>query len=155
MSQKIILLFALLSYSIIVSQPFMYLLALKQAQLHLDADSYTAVRQLIDAAMRSSFKYVLYAAVLSNLLLLVVQFKHPGGLAFITAAVAFLALIAEILLTLKGSLPVNDIINTWSVGHYPDNWWQVRDRWFSIFQYRQWATITGFVSLLVGAVWGR
>lgn len=153
MTTKILYLLVLVAYAVIVSQSFMYMLSLKQVQMKLGADNYTEVRQLTDTSMRSSFKYVIYVALAATILLLVVTSKQPAGVAFITSAIAFLALVAEILLTLRGSLPVNDIINSWSPGHIPADWQAVRDRWFSIYQYRQVATITGFISLVAGLVW--
>jgi uncharacterized membrane protein len=154
MTTKIILFLTLLPYSIIVSQSFMYILALKDLQLNLGANSYTEVRKLIDTAMRSNFKYVIYAALLANLLHVISTVKNPGSLLFITAAIAFAALIADTLITVKGNLPVNDIINTWSADNYPANWADYRTKWLHIFQYRQIANITGFISLLIGAVFG-
>ncbi len=151
---KIIFLLTLLSYSIIVSQSFMYMLALKNVQLSLDAKPYIELRKLIDTSMRSNFKYVIYLALLTNLILIISTFKNPGSLLFITAAIAFVALIADTLLIVKGNLPINDIINTWSSDSYPANWADYRTKWFTIFQYRQIANITGFVSLLIGAVFG-
>jgi len=47
---------------------------------------------------------------------------------------------------------VNDIINGWAPGNYPDNWKEVRQEWFNIFRYRQIANITGFISLLLGMI---
>lgn len=155
MTQKIILLATLLCYTVMVSQPLMYILSLRNTQMALGGSSYTEVRQLIDANMRGLFKYVIYAALLSTLLLLIVSIKTPGSLLFISAAIAFVALVADTLLTVKGSLPVNDIINTWSPGNFPENWMEIRQRWFSIFEYRQWILIAGFVSLLAGAIFGR
>ncbi len=154
MTTKIILFITLVSYSIIVSQSFMYSRALKDVQMNLQAGSYTEIRKLIDTAMRSNFKYVIYAALLANLLLVISTIKSPGSIVFITALVAFIALAADILLTLKGNLPVNDIINTWAPDNIPANWAEYRTKWFNIFQYRQIANITGFVSLLIGAVFG-
>jgi len=154
MPDKIILLSTLLAYSIIVSQSFMYILALKNVQLNLEVSSYTELRKLIDTSMRSSFKYVIYAALLTNLLLVVSTIKNPGSLLFISATIAFVALIADTLLTVKGNLPVNDIINTWSSDSYPTNWTDYRAKWFNIFQYRQIINIVGFVTLLIGAVFG-
>jgi hypothetical protein len=129
----------------------MYILALKHAQLTLNADSYTELRKLIDASMRGNFKYVIYVA---NLALAISTIKNPSGLLFITTAIAFVALVADTILTVKGSLPINDVINSWSLNKYPANWTEYRTKWFNIFQYRQVANITGFVSLLVGAVFG-
>lgn len=152
MTTKIIFIITILAYALITSQAFMYILSLKQVQLSLDADAYTTIRKLTDAGMRVSFKYVIYAALLANVLLVIVTAKAPAGIAFICSAIALLALIAEIVLTLKGNLPVNDVINTWSAGHVPANWETVRGKWFSIFQYRQIVSITGFISLLIGAI---
>lgn len=154
MTVKFIFTITLLAYAMIVSQAFMYILSLKQMQLNMGADTYTEVRQLIDLSMRASFKYVIYAALLANVLLVITTAKTPGSLVFISATIALLALIAEVILTLKGNLPLNDIINTWSANNIPANWETIRQKWFTIFQYRQIATITGFISLLIGAIFG-
>lgn len=154
MTSKIIFFLTLLTYSIIVSQSFMYILALKDVQLNLRAGPYTEVRKLIDTSMRSNFKYVIYAALFFSLLLVILNIKNPGSLVFIAASIAFVALVADTLLTVKGNLPINDIINSWTADNIPANWADYRAKWFRIFQYRQVANITGFVSLLVAAVFG-
>jgi uncharacterized membrane protein len=152
MTTQIIFFFTLITYSIIVSQSFMYILALKDVQLKLEGGSYTELRKLIDTSMRSNFKYVIYAALLFSLLLVVMNIKNPGSLGFFTATIAFVALVADTLLTVKGNLPINDIINSWTPDNIPANWADYRTKWFDIFQYRQIANITGFVSLLVAVV---
>ncbi len=152
MSNKIILLVTMLAYSIIVSQSFMYILALKDVQLKLEFNTYTEIRKLIDFSMRANFTYVIYAALLSNILLVLSNIKNPSSLIFITTTISLIALIADVLLTLKGNLPINDIINTWSSDNYPKNWSEIRMQWFNIFQYRQIVNITGWISLLIGVV---
>jgi hypothetical protein len=154
MTTKIILLIALLTHSIIVSQSFMYILSLKHVQFNLEANPYTDLRKLIDKSMRANFKYVVYAALLANFMLVISTIKNPGSLLFITAAIAFVALITDTVLTLKGNLPINDIINAWTRDSIPANWADYRTKWFNIFQYRQIANIIGFVSLAIGAVFG-
>jgi hypothetical protein len=154
MATKIILVFTLLAYSMIVSQSFMYILALKNVQLNLDANAYIELRKLIDTSMRANFKYVIYAALLGNLLLVISTVKNPGSVLFIAAVIAFIALIADTLLTVKGSLPINDTISTWSIDNYPTNWADYRIKWFRIFQYRQMANIIGFVCLVIGSIFG-
>ena len=154
MATKIIFTITLLAYTMIASQAFMYILSLKQVQLNLNENAYTEVRKLIDSNMRVSFRYVIYTALLANVLLVIITAKTPGSLVFISASIALLALIVEIVLTLKGNLPINDVINSWSVDGIPTNWATFRDKWFSIFQYRQIASIIGLVSLVIGAVFG-
>ena len=152
MITSVIFLLTLLAYSIIASQSFMYILSLKEVQLKLGADTYTELRKLIDISMRRNFTWVVYAALLFTLVLVIVTIKNPGSLQFIMAVIAFVALLVDTLLTLKGNLPVNDIINSWSPDKYPANWSDYRTKWFHIFQYRQIANITGFVCLLIGAL---
>ena len=151
---NIIFLVTLLTYSIIVSQSFMYILALKDVQLTLEAAPYTELRKLIDTSMRSNFRYVVYATLLFTLALVIVTIKNPGSLQFVMAATAFVAIITDTMLTIKGSLPINDVINSWTSDNYPTNWTDYRNKWSSIFKYRQFANITGFICLLVGVVFG-
>ncbi len=151
---KVVFLFTLLAYSIIVSQSFMYILALKNVQFTLEANSFIELRKLIDVNMRDNFKYPVYAALFTSLLMVILTIKNPTSLLFITVAIAFIALIADTLLMMKGNLPINDVINTWSADNFPKNWSEYRAKWFTVFQYRQIANILGFVSLLIGAVFG-
>lgn len=154
MATKIVFFITILAYSIIASQTFMYILSLKQLQLGLNAESYLEIRKLTDTLMRANFKYVIYTALLANLLLVIFTIQTPKTWLFISASIAFVALVADILLTLKGSLPINDVINSWSVHTIPANWQSVREQWFIIFQYRQIANIIGLLSLLLAAVFG-
>lgn len=154
MATKIIFLCTLIAYSIIVSQSFMYMVALRQVQLKLKPGSYTEFRKLIDASMRSNFKYAVYGALLTNLILVILTFQFPGSLWFITAAISFICLITDTFLTMKGNMPVNNAINDWTVDNYPSNWEEYRARWLYIFKFRQIANIIGFISLLIGAVFG-
>ena len=154
MLNKIIFIATLLTYSVVVSQPFMYILALKRVQLNLEANAYIELRKRIDTSMRANFTYVVYAALATNLLWVLANIKNPGSLLFVTAAIAFVALVVDTLLTLKGNMPINAVINTWSADSYPENWADYRSKWLNLFQYRQIATIIGFVSLLIGAVFG-
>lgn len=132
----------------------MYIFSLKQTQLSLESGSYTTLRKLIDANMRLTFKWVIYGALITNLLLVIVTIKTPGCLLFITSSIALITLLADTILTVKGNLPVNDIINSWCVDNRPADCSTYRTKWLTIFQYRQIANITGFISLLIGAVFG-
>lgn len=152
MTHKIVLFITLLSYTILASQAFMYILALKNTQMALDGNAYTQVRQLIDANMRSSLKYVIFAALIANLWLVILNSGATGSWGFITAAIGFLLLVADIILTLKGNVPLNNIINSWAPANPPADWRNIRDAWFGIFFYRQIVIIAGLISLLVGTV---
>ncbi len=76
------------------------------------------------------------------------------GTVFIKVAIVFIALIADILLMMKGNMPINNLINTRTVDNYPADWTVHRGKWLRIFFYREIATITGFINLVIGAVFG-
>ena len=154
MAIKIILLLTLFSYSFLVSQSFMYILSLKKVQISLEAPAYLVIRKLIDSSMRSTFRYVIYGALLTNLLLVFSTINHPNSLLFSTAVIAFVALTVDTLLTVKGSLPINDQMNTWTVDSIPADWKAYQTKWFTLFRYRQISNIIGFLSLLIGVVFG-
>ena len=149
---RIILLITILSYSVIVAQSFMYVIALRKAQYKMKAAAYIELRQLLDSGFKANYKYAVYAALLSNLTLLVMISKDAASLFFVTSLLAFCALIIDILLSVKGNVPINEKINTWSADNYPADWADYRAEWLQIFQYRQIVTITGFVLLLIGAM---
>jgi hypothetical protein len=152
MSTKIILLFTILPYSIIVAQSFMYIIALKNVQNGMNVRSYIELRKLLDASFRANYKYAVYAALVTSLILVLVNIQSPGSVLFISATIAFIALIADVMLMMKGNMPINNLINTWTADNYPANWSDYRKKWLRIFFYREIVTITGFISLVTGAV---
>ena len=133
----------------------MYILALKQVQINLSPSSYIELRKLMDTAMRSNFKYVMFTALIANVVLVAINFKQPGSVIFVTAVIALICLVADFVIIIKGNMPINDVINSWSVSNYPSNWAEYRNNWLRIFQYREAAAITAFVSLLIGAIFGK
>ena len=154
MLTKILSFTTIISFSFIVSQSLMYILALKNVQYNLDFNSYTEFRKLIDTSMRANFKYAIYLALFFNLALVISTAKNPGSLIFITSAFALTGLIIDVLITVKGNLPINDIINSWSPENQPANWTEFRAKWFELFKYRQIANITAYLSLLIGIIFG-
>jgi hypothetical protein len=154
METKIILLLTILAYSIIVGQSYMYIVALKKVQTDMGGGSYVQLRKLLDTNFRANYKYAVYAALVMSLLLVLINIRSSNSILFITASVAFIALIADLLMMMKGNMPINKLINTWTPVHYPDNWAEYRAKWLQIFFYREVATITGFISLIIGAVFG-
>ena len=154
MQTKIILLLTLVSYSIVVSQSYMYLVALKNVQKNLNASAYIEIRKLLDINFKAKYKYVVVATLVTNLVLVILSINIRQNLLMLTSILALIALVTDILLTVKGNLPINERINSWSADHYPADWEFYRTKWLLIFSYRQIATITGFIILAFGAVFG-
>lgn len=153
-SLKILMLINLLAYSIIAGQAYMYTIAQRNVQQSMDAPAYIQLRQLTDRNFMVKYKYVVYTSLISSILLCIITAHHPAGILFISSAVALLALIIDVILTLKGNMPINRLINTWTPENYPPDWEMYRKKWLHTFALRQLANITGFTSMLLGALFG-
>lgn len=152
METKIIILLNLLAYSFIVSQSFSYIISLTDVQRKLSALSYIEFRHLTDKNFRAKFKWVFYAELMLGPAVIIVTVRDPAGLLFITAVIAYIAFWLDAVLMLKGNMPINNSINTWTPEQYPSDWEQYRDKWLSVFQKRQILNSIGFLSLLTGVI---
>ena len=148
----IILIITMIAYSIIVSQSYMYLIALKDVQQDLTAPAYIGLRKLLDKYFSTRFKYVIYIALAGNISLVLIHCFVSDDVLLIAAVYSLMALLADIILTTKRNIPINKMINQWSPDDYPENWSDYRSSWLRIFFYRQLANISGFIVLLTGAV---
>ena len=154
MEINIIVFINLLLYAILVSQSFSYIIALGNVQKNLSPVTYIEVRKLLDRNFRKKYTWVVYMVLVSTTLLSVLCSVQPDCLLFITSVIAWIALIIDVLLAIKGNMPINATINNWTEETYPRNWNEYRKKWFSIYTKRQVVTIIGFLSLLTGVVFG-
>lgn len=154
MEINILLFINLLLYAVIASQSFIYMIALANVQKNLSAPGYIELRHLLDKNFRRNNSAVVYLSLITSTLFSILCSTEPRSLLFITSLIAWILLIVDVLLTLKKSMPLNDIINGWSTEEYPQNWSSYRSEWLSIFRKRQVAITIGFISLLAGVSFG-
>jgi uncharacterized membrane protein len=154
MEIKITLFITLMLYAVVISQSFFYILAMSNVTKSMQPATYIESRKLLDQHLRSSLTTVYYLALASSVLLVSFCVINPSGFLFICSVVALVSLIIDVAFTLKGNVPLNKIINTWTASNYPANWKEYRSKWLSIYSIRQVTNIIGFVSLLAGLIFG-
>jgi len=142
----------LVFYAFTVSQPLFYRIALTAASRNLSAPAYIEMRNCIDNQMRKRGPAVYYGTLAASVVLAVLVFMQGGTVLRIASFVALLALVTDIALMMKGNIPINGVIQNWTPANYPPDWQTYRDRWLSVFGYRQIALCIGFFGLLAGAV---
>lgn len=152
MELKILILLNLIIYSVIVSQSFMYMIALRNVQENMGAASYIELRKLLDRNFLKKFKPVVYSALLLGLTLAVAAVFQSSGVLLAGSSIAFAGLLIDIVLIVKGNMPINRFINSWTLETFPVNWVKYRNKWLYWFSWRQVANITGFIALLIAAV---
>ena len=154
MEIKITLFITLLLYAFVISQSFFYILAMSRVTKSMQPVTYIESRQLLDKTLQSSLSLVYYLALAASIALTSFCVINPSGILFICSVISLLSLIIDVVLTLKGNVPLNKIINTWTASDYPANWKEYRSKWLAIYNLRQVANITGFISLLAGLIFG-
>ena len=152
MEIRITLFVTLIAYSFFVSQSFSYIIALHDTQRNLDAKGYIVLRKLLDKNFRAKFKYVFYLTLISNTILCILTIRQPDSLLCIGSLIALIGFVVDTVFMLRGNMPINNYINTWSPDSYPADWEIHRANWLRIFSRRQIANIIGFTSLLFAAV---
>ena len=152
MELKILLVLNLFIYSVIVGQSFMYIIALRNVQESMGAASYIELRKLLDRNFLKKFKPVVYSALILGLALVVVSLFQASALLIAGSSIAFAGLVIDVVLILKGDMPINRIINSWTLETFPKNWVDYRSKWLYWFSWRQVANISGFIALLITAV---
>jgi uncharacterized membrane protein len=154
MEIKITLFITLLMYAFVISQSFFYILAMSTTLKKMQAGTYIETGNLLTQNLQAPLQLVYYATLGASLLLTAFCVVNPGGWLFITSVIALVALLADVLLAIKGNVPLNKFINSWTSNNYPENWKQYRSKWFNLYHVRQALNITGFVSLLAGLIFG-
>lgn len=149
---KISLFVTLSLYAVVVSQSVFYILALSNTMRNMQVAAYIESTKLLDKNLRSSSSTIYYFALTASILLTSFSITNPSGILFSCSVIALISLIIDITLTLRGTVPLNNVINTWTVSDHPSNWQEYRAKWFRYYQGRQVANITGFISLLAGLV---
>ena len=154
MAIKITLFITLLMYAVVISQSFFYILAMSVTMKKMRAQTYIETRNLLTENLQAPLQIVYYTTLSASVLLAAFCVVNPGGLLFKTSLIALVALLADVLLALRGNIPLNKFINSWTSEDYPYNWRQYRAQWFTLYHIRQALNITGFVSLLAGLIFG-
>jgi hypothetical protein len=149
---RIAMLANLVAYSIVVSQPLAYIVAMTSAQRALSAPAFVELRQRINPVMTRRLPVIYSVTLATTLLLLGLSMFSGEWHVLVTTIVALGCLLVDVLFMLRGNVPINGVIDQWSTTNYPGDWQDYRTRWFATFAYRQIALLAGFVSLLVGAV---
>jgi uncharacterized membrane protein len=152
MELKILIFLNVLVYSVIVSQSFMYMIALRNVQESMGVASYIELRKLLDRNFLKKFKPVVYSALLLGLALVVTAIFQSSVVLLAGSSIAFAGLLIDTVLIVKGNMPINRFINSWTLEAFPVNWVKYRSKWLYWFSWRQVANITGFIALLIAVI---
>jgi hypothetical protein len=152
---KSIRLLHLLSYLLVTSQVLFYLFILCDALKEVSLENYFEQRKVIDTLMGGRFRWMYYTCLALSIAAVILSIRQPKSLFFISTVAALVFLAIDLAITVKGSLPLNALANTFSTGSENENWARVRIQWLDYMRYRGVAATLGMVSLLAGLVFEK
>ena len=132
----------LLFAGILAGEEFIVRYGVHPALSHLPDRAHILARQALVRRLRVVVPIVMIPTVLISIAVLVVG-GSTAGLGFRWAGVV--ALIAFILLSFLGTVPINIQVNDWSVDEPPANWRRTIRRWEQIDLFRSSAAIAAFI----------
>ena len=152
---KTIRLLHLISYLLVTSQVLFYLVILCGALKVVSLENYFEQRKVIDTLMVGRFKLMYYSCLVLSILVVILSIRQPTSLFFVSSVIALIFLAIDLTITVKGSLPLNAISNTFGTSSQSVNWETVRIQWLDYMKYRGIAITIGMVGLLAGLVFDK
>lgn len=149
---NIIRLLHLLSYLVIASQLVFYLVILGDAMKLISLNNYFEQRRVIDMLMNRRFKIMYYACLVLSLITTILAGVAPASLFFISTALAFLCVVADVVIAQKKNIPLNTLSNTYKSANENQEWENVRTQWLKFIHYRGLIIMIGMTALLLGLV---
>lgn len=153
---KCISLLNAISYVLISSQLLFYMLVLTQAMKAVSLENFLDLRKAIDPIFAGFPKLLYYTGLILSFVAVGLSVKDYNSLLFITSAISFICLAADVTIAMKCNVPINNKINTYVQGVITGtNWEGLRTDWLKFMQYRSAIGLVGVISLLVGLVFGQ
>lgn len=108
--------------------------------MDLTASTYVEQQQNMLRALRVLMVLLVFMATIITVLSAFLQ--KSDRTVFITLLAAALFFVACILITRFGNKPIDDVVLTWTSGTIPDNWVDLRNKWWSLHIMRTIAEIS-------------
>ena len=121
MLTNLVLFITLVFFSLTVSQPLFYWMALRNTSRNLSASAYIEMRNQIDTQMRRRGPVAYYGTLIFSLILAIIAFTGDDPVLRIASFTALLGLVTDIALMMKGNVPINKTIQVWTPELYPSD----------------------------------
>lgn len=121
---------------------------LNPALRSLDGATYLAVKRAADVTFPTIARPLMLGSLLATGILVVVALISGDALVTALAVVTLLSLVATLAAILRGDLPINRIMSSWTSTTMPADWEMVRARWEGFFRIRMLANTVALAALV-------
>ena len=134
-------------YFFIASQGGYYLLAFGRVLRELPTDSFLQIRKVTDSVIEKPLKILYPAALIALLVRILVE--DGNILSLFPPLISFLLLLADLLLAIKVSIPLNKMICQSESGYPMEKSSALKQKWINFILIRSYLSITGFILIML------
>ncbi|MBB6108554.1 protein of unknown function [Mucilaginibacter lappiensis] len=142
----------LLVVIIIASQGIFYFIGCAEAMKHLTVPVFADYRKALDSFIAGRLRVLYYIALALGITVLMLSRQQMNGLVFLCTLVATLCIVVDVLIALKGSIPINNRFNQYPAGGVSD-WRGLQLTWVKLILIRGAFSFTALVALLISWLW--
>lgn len=142
----------LLLYIVIASQGIFYFLAVADACQALSLDGFIEFRKAVERVIETPLRFLYYSSVLLAVSILIFQIKNVHSILFYTVLISLGFLLADVVLALTKSVPLNVLIRNYTPFSNPLEYEAIRTQWLFYIKVRGAIAISGLVILSAGFV---
>jgi len=144
----------MLLYFFIAAQGAFYHFGFGKALYNIPVENFITLRKAVDPVVRDRFKVLYLAAIGLMFVWLLLTDKSNGFWSYAPVLLSFLFLLADMLLILKFSEPVNQLINSDALNGQ-ENFREVRAQWLRFIFLRGYLSVAGFALLLIQLIFNQ
>jgi len=142
----------LLFYLVVASQGLFYFVGVHKALASISLDAFAEQRKAVDLAVAGPLKFIYIGGLLIGSFALLLFRKHYCTLEYITLAIAFLFMSADVIVASKGNIPINQAFHYYPSSNDLTTWNELREQWLRFILIRGGLSVTGLLTLLAGFI---
>ena len=135
-------------YFFIAAQGAFYHFGFGKALYQIPSEHFIELRKAVDPVVRSKFKVLYLSALVVMFVWFLISDKSAGFWSYGFVLLAFIFLIADMVLILKFSEPVNELINS-DLLNTEKGYSNARSEWLKFILIRGYLSLTGFAMLII------
>lgn len=142
----------LLLYSLVVAVFWGTWFSLSRSIADLSADTFLEIGRTMIANLGGPMSLLMPAAVVATLVLAVMLTRRREKAAAALTALAFVLLVASMVITLAVNVPIDQKIRAWTTATLPATWEATRDRWEVYHTIRTFLSLAGLICLFASVL---
>ncbi|GAB3958400.1 hypothetical protein GCM10028805_52660 [Spirosoma harenae] len=115
---------------------------------HVSGQTFVAYHQAIDPYMAKWAKILAQLQLGLTLVLMAIFYQRGLTWSVWLLGMALGMVVTSVMVAIRGNVPLNKLIQSWSATELPANWRSIRDGWLGHHRKRAWVNIVGFFLLI-------